>query len=64
MSKLPLDELDDEGSPGAVIGLATASISGFIVGILVRGELFVAVVVIVVAIVFAFAGWLAKGMIP
>lgn len=63
MSKLPLDELD-EGSPRALIGLAAASTSGFTVGILMRGALFVAVGVIVVAIVFPFPGWLAKGMTP
>lgn len=57
----PGDPDRDERGSAAVVGMASAALSGAVIGFLVGGNATVAVIVILTAIVSAYAGWQVRG---
>ncbi|MCZ7463978.1 hypothetical protein [Rhizobium rhizogenes] len=58
------DGFDGRYVSGSVIAMVVASISGLLVGVLVRGDFAAAAFVITTAVVFSIAGWWARGLQP
>lgn len=57
-----VSDYDGSGS-GAVIGIGAGAMSGFVMGLLVRGELLAIVVGLLLALFCGVAGWWARGLV-
>jgi tetrahydromethanopterin S-methyltransferase subunit F len=52
----------DLDNGGSIIGMGAAGISGFIVGVLARGDLVGVAAIVLVALIAGYVGWWARGV--
>lgn len=62
MGTAPHKSSGPEGVTGSLISQMIASISGLLVGLLCRGDFATAAFILTASLIFAFAGWWARGL--
>ncbi|NTA59911.1 hypothetical protein G6L32_14860 [Agrobacterium tumefaciens] len=62
MNAAPQKSSESEGVSGSLVAQMIAAISGLLVGLLCRGFFAMAAIVLATALIFAFAGWWARGL--